>query len=64
MRIEKRMLSAAGLGLGLSLMVTSAVQAEDIWVKVSNQDCMVWSDSALKDNEVLTWSGGCLDGRA
>ncbi len=63
-RLAGRLFVAAGLAFGLNAYVIPPTQAEEFWVKVSNQDCTVWSDSALKDNEVLTWSGDCVDGRA
>ena len=37
--------------------------AQDFWIKAQESDCQVWSDEAM-DNEVVTWSGPCKDGKA
>jgi hypothetical protein len=37
--------------------------AQDFWVKAQGSGCQVWSDEAM-DNEVVTWSGSCKDGKA
>lgn len=60
MNIQLRVL----LGLGMMLSVVGSVQAEDVWVSTKNQDCSVLGDAPLKDNEAVTWSGSCVDGRA
>lgn len=60
MRIGVPSLSCLGLAAGL----VGPAHAEDIWVKTSNQDCTVLADAPLKDNEAVTWSGSCPDGRA
>jgi hypothetical protein len=52
------------IGLGIALGSVSPGSAQDIWVKTDNQDCTVHSDEALKDNEAVTWTGSCADGRA
>ena len=51
------------IGLGILFGLTGSAQAEDVWVRIANQDCQVLSDAALKDNEAVTWSGSCADGR-
>ena len=60
-RAMRRSLCCAAL---LAVVVGSPAQAEDVWVSTSNQDCQVLGDAALKDNEAVTWSGACRDGRA
>ncbi|MGI9511398.1 MAG: MORN repeat-containing protein [Anderseniella sp.] len=52
------------LGLGVMLGLAGHAQAEDVWISTSNQECQVASDEALKENESVTWSGACRDGRA
>ena len=52
------------IGLGILLGLTGSAQADDVWVGTANQTCEVLSDAALKDNEAVTWSGSCRDGRA
>ncbi|MGB5214681.1 MAG: hypothetical protein WBN88_13665 [Anderseniella sp.] len=60
-RAMRRSLCCAAL---LAVVVGSPAQAEDVAVKTSNQDCTIFADSPLKDNEVVTWSGSCVDEHA
>ncbi len=57
-------LKSALLGAALACGLAAPALGEEVWVKTVNQDCTVAADEALKENEAVTWSGPCLDGRA
>ena len=48
--------------LAASGVIISTAEAAEVSVKISNQDCSVYVDSPLKENETVSWSGSCLDG--
>ena len=52
------------LGIGVALGLSAPAHAQEVWVKTSNQDCEIASDATLKENEAVSWSGSCHDGRA
>jgi len=52
------------LSFGFVIGQVGPVYSDEIWVKTANQACAVHGDEALKSNEMVTWSGSCVDGRA
>ncbi len=42
---------------------SAPIAAQDFWIKAHESGCQIWSDEAM-DNEVVTWSGPCKDGKA
>ena len=34
------------------------------WIVAENQPCQLWDVSGVSGDEVVTWSGGCVDGKA
>ena len=56
---------SALLALSAAAVIAASgpVKAKDFWIKAQGSGCQVWSDEAM-DNEVITWSGPCQDGKA
>ena len=34
------------------------------WIIAENQPCQLWDASGVSGDEVVTWSGACVDGKA
>jgi len=47
----------------LLLATTAAATAEEYWLRASPENCEIWSDQPTQGGDVITWSGGCIDGK-
>ena len=57
-------LTHAAMTASTLLVLTTQAMAADYWVKDSLGNCEIWSDQPPAEGDVITWSGGCADGRA
>lgn len=57
------LLASTARTLAAITFLTGPAMAEDYWIKTSSQNCEIWSDRAISEDDRITWTGDCVDGK-